>query len=63
MANSEVFILGGAQTDFAVNCEREGDGIYELFRNVCEDAFASTGIEPKEVETAHIGNFVGTTRK
>lgn len=59
MTNSEVFILGGAQTDFAVNCERRGDGIYELFRNVCEDAFAATGIEPKEVETAHIGNFVG----
>ncbi|WP_033073629.1 acetyl-CoA acetyltransferase [Sphingopyxis sp. MWB1] len=55
----EVFILGGAQTDFARNIDREGGGIFDLFRDVCEEAFAATGIEPKEVETAHVGNFVG----
>ena len=55
----EVFILGGAQTDFARNIEREGGGMFELFRDVAEAAFAATGIEPKEVETAHVGNFVG----
>lgn len=58
MAN-EVFILGGAQTDFARNIDREGGGMFELFRDVAEAAFAATGIEPKEVETAHVGNFVG----
>ena len=59
MPNSEIFILGGAQTDFAANYNREGKGIYDLFRDVTEDAFAATGIEPKEVQTAHVGNFVG----
>jgi acetyl-CoA C-acetyltransferase len=55
----EIFILGGAQTDFGRNFEREGGGMFELFRDVAEAAFAATGIEPKEVETAHVGNFVG----
>lgn len=55
----EVFILGGAQTDFARNVDREGGGLFELFRDVTEAAFTATGIEPAEVETAHVGNFVG----
>ena len=56
---AEVFILGGTQTDFGRNIEREGGGMFELFRDVAEAAFAATGIEPGEVETAHVGNFVG----
>ena len=55
---SEVFILGGAQTDFARNIAREGGDIFSLFKEVTEDAFAATQIEPKEVDTAHVGNFV-----
>ena len=57
--STEVFILGGAQSDFARNIDREGGGMFELFRDVAEAAFAATGIEPKDVETAHVGNFVG----
>ena len=56
---AEVFILGGAQSDFARNIDREGGGMFELFRDVAEAAFTATGIEPKDVETAHVGNFVG----
>lgn len=56
---AEVFILGGAQSDFARNIEREGGDMFALFRDVAEAAFAATGIEPKQVETAHVGNFVG----
>lgn len=59
MASEDVFILGGAQTDFAANYDREGKGMFELFRDVAEAAFSATGIEPSEVETAHVGNFVG----
>lgn len=54
----EIFILGGAQTDFARNIEREGGDIFALFRDVAEAAFTATGIEPREVECAHVGNFV-----
>ena len=57
--STEVFILGGAQSDFARNIDREGGGMFELFRDVAEAAFTATGIEPKDVETAHVGNFVG----
>lgn len=56
---ADVFILGGAQTDFARNIDREGGDMFALFRDVTEAAFAATGIEPAEVETAHVGNFVG----
>lgn len=56
---ADVYILGGAQTDFARNIEREGGGMFELFRDAAEAAFAATGIEPREVQTAHVGNFVG----
>ncbi|QHL91224.1 thiolase domain-containing protein [Sphingomonas changnyeongensis] len=55
----EVFILGGAQTDFARNVTREGGGLFELIRDASEAAFAATGIAPEQVETVHIGNFVG----
>lgn len=56
---SDIFVLGGAQTDFARNLEREGGDMFALFRDVAEAAFEATGIEPREVETAHVGNFVG----
>jgi len=55
----ELFVLGGSQTDFARNYEREGSGIFEMFRDVIADAFASTAIDPRDVEVAHIGNFAG----
>lgn len=55
----EVYVLGGAQNDFARNLDREGGGLFELFRDVTEAAFAATGIEPKQVQTAHVGNFAG----
>jgi len=55
----KVYILGGHQTDFALSYQREGKDIYDLLKDSVEGAFAKTGIEPKEVESAHIGNFVG----
>ncbi|NNC55084.1 MAG: thiolase domain-containing protein, partial [Pseudomonadales bacterium] len=59
MGNSAVYILGGSQTDFARNWAREGKGIYDLFSECLTDAFASTSIDPADVEVAHVGNFVG----
>lgn len=56
---TDVYILGGAQTDFAENYHRADKGIFDMFREVTEAALASTGIEPREIETAHVGNFVG----
>lgn len=59
MANSPVYILGGHQTDFAINYARAGKGIVDLFQDSVGGALASTQIDPREVDVAHIGNFMG----
>lgn len=54
---SKVFVLGGAQTDFARNFAREGSDVFGMFKEVLDAGFAATGIEPADVEAAHVGNF------
>ncbi|MHB8575994.1 MAG: acetyl-CoA acetyltransferase [Dehalococcoidia bacterium] len=51
------FILGGYQTDFARNWSKESKHISAMFNEVVSGALAATGIEPKEVEVGHVGNF------
>lgn len=53
-----VYILGGAQTDFARNWQREGLDIYAMFREVLEGAVADAQIDPARLEVGHVGNFV-----
>ncbi|MEP7199837.1 MAG: thiolase domain-containing protein, partial [Chloroflexota bacterium] len=53
-----VYILGGYQTDFAMNWSRSNQDIYDILKATVEGALAATDIAPHEVETAHIGNFV-----
>ncbi|WP_372670952.1 acetyl-CoA acetyltransferase [Amycolatopsis kentuckyensis] len=52
-----VFVLGGAQTDFARNYAKEGRGILELFAEVVPAALADAGVEAADVEVAHVGNL------
>ncbi len=52
-----VFILGGAQTDFARNWSKEGKHFVAMMREAVTGAMESTGIEPKEIQVAHVGNF------
>ncbi|MGD2130746.1 MAG: acetyl-CoA acetyltransferase [Lysobacterales bacterium] len=56
---TEVYILGGDQTDFARNWAREGLGIYDLFAEPLQGAVAASGIDPGQIESGHVGNFVG----
>jgi acetyl-CoA C-acetyltransferase len=49
--------LGGAQTDFARNWSKEGKHFVAMMREATLGALEATNIEPKEVETAHVGNF------
>jgi acetyl-CoA C-acetyltransferase len=56
---TKIYILGGAQTDFARNWHREGLDIYAMFREVLEGAIADTGMEPAQIDVGHVGNFVG----
>ena len=56
---SRVYILGGYQTDFAINWNKEGKGIFDLLKASYEGAIAATDIPPADIQSAHIGNFVG----
>jgi len=55
--SAPVYILGGAQTDFARNWTKEGKHFVGPMREAVLGALEVTRIEPREVETAHIGNF------
>ena len=57
MSQPPVFILGGAQTDFARNWSKENKHIVALMREAMVGALEATGVEPRDVQTAHVGNF------
>lgn len=57
--DNKVYILGGAQTDFARNWHREGKTLFDMFKEVLGEGLASTGLEPAQIEVGHVGNFVG----
>jgi acetyl-CoA C-acetyltransferase len=52
-----VFILGGYQTDFARNWTKEGKHIAAMIREATAGALAATGVEPREIDVGHVGNF------
>ncbi|MEM6931459.1 MAG: acetyl-CoA acetyltransferase, partial [Myxococcota bacterium] len=54
-----VFILGGAQSDFARHWTREGHGLFELLRDTVLEATETARVDPAEVEVIHVGNFAG----
>lgn len=57
MASSDVYVLGGYQTDFARNWSREGLGIADMMGQAVGGALERTELAPDMVDTAHIGNF------
>ncbi len=54
----DIYILGGSQTDFARNWQREGKDIYAMFAEALQEAVANAEIEPGQIEVGHVGNFV-----
>lgn len=54
-----VFVLGGFQTDFAVNWHKQGHGFDALFAAAVEGVFTETGVDPADVEVIHVGNAFG----
>lgn len=56
-SSKAVYILGGAQTDFARSWSREGLKIDALMSAALFDGLNSTGLEPRHIQSAHIGNF------
>src|SRR5262249_25465854 len=55
--SAPVYILGGCQTDFSRNWQKEGKVIVAMLGEAVSGGLTATGIEAKEVETAHLGNF------
>jgi len=56
-AASEVYVLGGYQTDFARNWTKEGKHFSALMREAVQGALERCEIAPEEIESAHVGNF------
>jgi acetyl-CoA C-acetyltransferase len=56
---ARVYILGGFQSDFALNWAREGLELMDGMRNVVFSGLQAARLEPTDIEVAHIGNFAG----
>ncbi|NMM87482.1 acetyl-CoA acetyltransferase [Rhodococcus sp. SRB_17] len=54
-----VYVLGGAQTDFARNWTKEGLGLFDMFAEILPSTLADAGVAPHEVEVIHVGNLAG----
>ncbi|MBO6504103.1 MAG: acetyl-CoA acetyltransferase [Kordiimonadaceae bacterium] len=55
---TKIYILGGYQSDFAQNWDREGKSLFDLFSHSVLSALENTQIDAKDVEVGHVGNFV-----
>ncbi len=54
-----LFVLGGAQTDFARNYAREGLEVHDLVADVVSGTLADARVEASEIQTIHVGNAFG----
>ncbi len=57
MPANRVYVLGGWQTDFSRNFQREGQELFDVLRETALETLARTGVAPEELDTAHVGNF------
>jgi acetyl-CoA C-acetyltransferase len=54
-----VWVLGGAQSDFARNLTREGLDVADLTREVVDATLADAGVDGSAIEVVHVGNAFG----
>ncbi len=52
-----IYVLGGYQTDFARNWKKENKHIVAMMRESALGGLEATGLDPKDVEVGHVGNF------
>src|SRR5262245_48918684 len=55
--SAPIYVLGGYQTDFARNWNKESKHIVAMMREAVEGGLSATGINPIDVEVGHVGNF------
>jgi acetyl-CoA C-acetyltransferase len=56
---TDIFILGGFQTDFARNYAKQGLEISDLVADVVSGTLADAHVEPSDIDTIHVGNAFG----
>jgi len=54
-----IFILGGAQSDFARNWTRDNKGLFDLISETTAAGLEDARLDASDVEVIHIGNFAG----
>lgn len=54
-----VYVLGGWQSDFSANWNREGLDLADAFTQCVTQGLAATKLDAGEIESGHVGNFVG----
>ena len=59
MSSPPLFILGGAQTDFARNYAREGLEVSDLVGDTVRETLASALVDAGDIDTIHLGNAFG----
>jgi acetyl-CoA C-acetyltransferase len=52
-----IYVLGGYQTDFSRKWTKENKHVVAMMREAVMGALVQTTLDPKEVETIHVGNF------
>ena len=58
LMTKEIFILGGAQTDFSKNWTRDNQNLFDLFSETVLGGLSACDLEPRDIEVGHVGNFV-----
>ena len=58
MTAKPIYLLGGAQTDFAQNWHKQQKSLFDLFAETVRQGLQDCNIDPSDVEVGHVGNFV-----
>jgi acetyl-CoA C-acetyltransferase len=59
MAQPDVWVLGGYQSDFARNLHREGKDFADLASEVVEQTLAAASVDAGQIGVIHVGNAFG----
>jgi acetyl-CoA C-acetyltransferase len=59
MSTTNIWILGGYQSDFARNLTREGRDFADLTSELVTETLAAAKVEPSDVEVIHLANAFG----
>ena len=55
----DIYILGGYQTDFAVNWAKQDQGVFDILDTSVKGALEATDLDSSDIDVAHVGNFAG----